>query len=111
MAASARHGRLHHVGRVLAECGEDAAGVQPSHSVDPEQPVPVDILRTHLGRRGVPSVGHADRTPHSEPSLGEVEPVADGAPEAVVRHPTDEAGVDTALADEVLDEPAYLVVG
>ena len=61
--------------------------------------------------RGVAAVGDADRAAHAEAALGEVEAVADGAPDAVVGHPADERGVDAALQDEVLDQAADLVVG
>ena len=57
------------------------------------------------------AVGDADRAADAEAALGEVQAVADRAADAVVRHPADERGVDAALQDEVLDEPADLVVG
>ena len=44
--------------------------------------------RPQLARRGVTAVGDADRAAYTEAALGEVEPVADGAADAVVRRPT-----------------------
>ena len=59
-----------------------------------------------------PAVRHADRAPNAEAPLGEVEAVAHGPAEPVVRHPArSRLGVDAALQHEVLDQPADLVVG
>src|ERR1700722_6392639 len=56
------------------------------------------------------AVGNPERTTGPEATLGEVEPVTHTAPDAVVRGPPDQRGVDAALENEVLDEPAYFVV-
>ena len=48
---------------------------------------------------------------HAEAALGEVQAVADGAADAVVRHPADERLVDAALADQILHQPADGIVG
>src|SRR5205823_4766378 len=55
-------------------------------------------------------VGAADRAADAEAALGEVEPVADGAADAVVLAPPDEIRGDSALHDEILDQVADLVV-
>ena len=59
-----------------------------------------------LPRSETPS---APRTP--KPRSVKFEPVADRPPDAVGRNPTDEARVDTSLEDEVLEQPADVVVG
>src|SRR5215831_6063081 len=48
---------------------------------------------------------------HSEAPLGEVQPVADGAADAVIGHELHQRSVHPSLQDEVLDEPADVVVG
>jgi hypothetical protein len=58
----------------------------------------------------VAPVGDPDGTAETEPALGEVQSIADGATHAVVRAPADQRGVDAALQDQVLDQPAHLVV-
>src|SRR5207253_1482436 len=86
-------GRLHrllrNLGGRLREAGEDSARVEPASPVALEDPGPVDLARADLRGRGVPAVGAADRAPDAETALGEVESVADRAPDAVVRNPAD----------------------
>ena len=98
-------------GVVSDSAGEDAAGVEPPHAVLAEQVLPVDVTGAQLGGRGVAAIGDADRAAHAEAALGEVQSVAHGAADAVVRHPADQRRVDAALQDEVLDQPADVVVG
>ena len=100
------------VGRRLGQRGEDAAGVEPAHArASPNR----CSQSTSPGRAGDAAVWPRSETPtraaHAEAALGEVEPVADGAADAVVGHPAHQRGVDAALEHEVLDQPADLVVG
>jgi len=98
------------LGGCLGEGGEDAAGVEPTHTELAEDVIPVEVAGLELGGGGVAAVGDADGAAHAEAALGEVEAVADGAADAVVVAPLDEVGGDAALHDEVLDEVADLVV-
>ena len=59
-----------------------------------------------LRDRGVAAIGAAERRAHAEAALGEVETVAHGAADAVVRHPAQVRLVDAALVDQVLDQAA-----
>ena len=57
------------------------------------------------------AVGATDRAAHAEAALGEVESVAHRPPHPVVRCPAEMGAVDAALVEEILDQPADLVVG
>src|SRR5207302_8464610 len=48
---------------------------------------------------------------HAEAALGEVQAVAHHAAHAVERDPPDEPGINAALQNEILDQPAHVVVG
>src|SRR5208283_66511 len=50
------------------------------------------------------------RPAEAEAAFGEIEAVADGAPDAIVLAPPDEIRGDAALHDQVLDQAAHLVV-
>ena len=77
-----------------------------------EQVVPVDVAGPQLRRRRCGrgrDTPTAPRTP--KPRSVKLRPLRTVAADAVVRHPADERGVDAALQDQVLDQPADLVVG
>ena len=76
----------------FAEGRKDSPGVKPACSLFSENIIPVEVTRFHLARRGVGPVGAAHRTANSVAPFGEVEPVADLAPDSVVFFPVDEAG-------------------
>ena len=65
----------------------------------------------HLAGGGEAAVGGAFRAADAEAALGEIEAVADVAADAVEGLPLDEAGIDAALQDEVLDQAADIVLG
>ena len=87
VASRGLHRRLGHRRRVSRERAEDATGVQPPRALLPEERRPVDVARLHLRRGGVPAVRAAHAAPRTESALGEVEPVAYLAPDAVVLDP------------------------
>ena len=100
-----------HFGGGFGEGREDAAGVEPAGTSRAEDVVPVDVARLHPGSGGVAAVGDALGAANAEAAFGEVESVAHGAADAVVRGPVEKGGVDAALEDEVFDETADFVVG
>ena len=104
----------HRLGRDIRRGGgqrrEDAAGVEPAGALPTEEGIPVDLARAQLAGRRVPPVRDPDRPAEAEAALGEVEPVADRAPDAVVGDPADVREVNPALEAEILDEPANRVV-
>src|SRR2546430_7855121 len=59
----------------------------------------------------MPTVGAADGSPEAESALGEVQPIAHSAADAVVGQPADVTAVYPALQNEVLDQAADRVVG
>ena len=75
-----------------------------------EEVVPVELARLELLSGGVPAVGHAQGAADAEAAFGEVQAVAHGAADAVVRYPAYERGVDAALEHEVLEQPADVVL-
>ena len=92
--------------------GEDAAGVEPAHAQLAEQVGPSRRRRLELASGGVPAVGDADRAADAEAALGEVQAVADRRGRCRRTAPSGSSdGVDAALEDQVLDQPADLVVG
>ena len=76
-----------------------------------EKTFPVDVTRFDLTRGRVASIRTADRPADAESALREIQSIAHRAANPVERLPLDEAGIDAALQDEVLDQPADLVVG
>ena len=84
--------------------------MQPADAELAEDIVPIDIFCSELGCRSIASVGHADGSADSVASLGEVESVSDISADAVVAHPLYKRGIDSALKNEVLYEPADLVI-
>src|SRR5581483_7568171 len=97
--------------RRLRQCAEHTARVEPAHAVRAEEAIPVDVSRLQLRRRRVPSVGAPDGAAYTEPPLGEVEPVANLAANAVVGPPEEVCALDASLQHQVLDQPADRVVG
>src|SRR5450830_1660245 len=72
---------------------------------------PVHVGGLELGCRRMAAIRDAHSAADTEPALGEVQSVAYGAADPVVRNPPDELGVEAAGEDQVLDESADLVVG
>src|SRR6185369_5754870 len=104
------HRLQHRFGGVRRERGEDAAGVEPADAFLAEQLLPVHLTRLDLRRGGVAAVGAAEGGADAEALLGEVEPDARVASEAVEVAPDDVRHVDAALHDEILDQPAEVVL-
>ena len=77
--------------RRCRRCGASAR--RPAEDVRPSPRRPGAQLR----RGGVAAVGDADGAADAEAALGEVQAVAHGAADAVVRHPADQRRVDPAL--------------
>ena len=106
------HRRARDRGRALGQRAEHAAGVEPARRrAPPNSCCPVDVAGLHLRHRGVAAVRAADAAARAEAALGEVQPVADAAPDAVVFLPAQVRQVDAALEHQVLDQPADRVVG
>src|SRR5262249_30869825 len=106
-----RDRRLHDVRGPIGECGEDPAGVKPSHAELAEEVVPVHIGRTKLAGRRESTIGDTKCAARAEAPLGKVQSIADGPADAVVRRPMDECRIAAALQDQILDETADIVVG
>ena len=104
------HGFDGQVGRRFGERGEDAAGVEPTRAEFAEDVIPVEVATFELRSRGMSAVRNAHRPTDAEAALGEIEPVAHGAADAVILAPFDEIRAHAALHDEVLDEMADLIV-
>src|SRR6185437_11681181 len=63
------------LGRSVAQCSENAAGVQPAHAEFAEDVVPIEIARLELAGGGVATVGNAHGATHSEATLREIQTV------------------------------------
>ncbi len=85
--------------------------MQPAGAFADEQPVPIDLAGMQLRGGRVAPVGAADRAADAKAPLGEVETVADAAPDPVVGDEAQVRRVNAALEDQVFDEPAHGVVG
>ena len=90
---------------------EDAAAVEPARALGAEDGFPVDVAGTQLRDGGMAAVGAADRAPHAEAALGEVQAVAHRPADAVVGRPAHVALVDAAAQDELFDQATDGVVG
>src|ERR1051325_10070920 len=110
MIPRASHSFLSDFGSRLAQGRVDAARVKPSHAEFAEDMLPINLPRLHLAGRRIRPVTDAQRAAHPESPLGKVEAHARIAARAVKRHPLDEAGIDAALQNEVLGEPAQIVL-
>lgn len=110
MAARRGHGLVRDIQCGVRQAGEDAAGVEPAHPGG-EHGVPVDVPFAQLGDGGVGAVADTEGAADAVAAFDEVEAVAGAAADPVVRCPADQRGVDAALEDQVLDEPAHGVVG
>src|SRR5215472_3344185 len=97
--------------RCLAKSGEDAARVEPAHAEIAEDVVPIKGAGFKLTGRGVAAIRYADSTADAEAALREIEAIADGAANAIARHPFDEPGIDAALEDEIFKQATDVVVG
>src|SRR5207247_2404503 len=95
----------------VTESGEDSAGVKPADPHFSEDLVPVEITGLELARGSVTTVGNPHGAAHAKAAFGEIEAVANDAADTVKRHPFDELDIDAALQDEILDQPAHVVVG
>ena len=89
---------------------KNAAGVKPSHANRAKEMIPVNVARLQLARGSVASVGHAHSTAHPEPSLCEIESIANRPSDAVVGSPHQKVCVHASLHDKVFDEMADLVI-
>ena len=104
------HGFLGHKRRGFRQSAEDAAAVKPAGPVFGENLIPVDLAGLQLRDGGVPPVGASERRANAEAALGEIQAVADGAADAVIRGPADIFLADAALPHEVFDEAADGIV-
>src|SRR6266850_528790 len=75
-----------------------------------EQTLPINLPRFHLRDRGVTAVRASERGAYAETSLGEIEAVTRATADAVVSNPADPREVDSALQDEIFDQPADGIV-
>src|SRR5205823_14417394 len=87
----------------------DSARMKPASLF--EDPVPVDIAGFQLRHGRVPAIRASQRRTYSEASLGEIEAIANRAPDAVVRNPANQRRIHAALINEVLNQPANRIVG
>src|SRR5262249_56490416 len=69
-----------------------------------------DTPRLELRSRGVPTIRAAQRCTQSETTLGEVQTVANGSTYAVILHPSHQRLIDTALIEQILEQPSYRIV-
>ena len=98
-------------GSAFREPAEYTAGVEPTHAVLAEDFIPIDGARFQLGDGGVSPIGAAQGRTNSESSLGEIQSITDGAANAIVIDPANEALVDAALIDEILKQAADGIIG
>src|SRR5437763_110830 len=104
--------RLHRLGRDerrrLGERREDASGVEPARAA--EHRVPVDVARFQLRDRGVAAIGAAQPGADAESALGEIEPVARPAADAVVFDPAQPRHVAAALQHQLSHQAPHRVI-
>src|SRR6185312_11423126 len=101
----------HRFGGVRGERREDAAGVEPAHAFLAEQLFPVHFAGPDLRGGAVAAIRAAQCSANAKALFGEVEADAGVAAQAVKVAPDDMRGVDAALADEILHQPAQIVPG
>src|SRR5215470_3987956 len=83
--------------------------MKPSCTVLSEDLFPIDVGGFHLRNGGLAAVGAAESGADAESALDEVEAIADGAADAIVRNPTYNL-VYTALIHQVFDKSADRVI-
>jgi len=89
---------------------KNAARVQPPRTFLTEYLFPIDVTFFKLRDSGVAAVGTAQCRTHPKATLGKVHSVAHVAADSVVLDPFDVRLIDSALIDEILDEPADGIV-
>src|SRR6185312_6260957 len=101
----------HCFGGVGGQRREDAAGMEPAHAFLAEQLFPVHFAGPDLRGGAVAAVRAAQRGADAEALFGEVEADTGVAAQAVEIAPDDVRGINAALADEILHQPAEIVPG
>src|SRR5437899_203808 len=111
---SCAFGGLRRFSRHLRSCFRERAknspGMKPARAFLDKDLFPIDIPRLELGNRGVPAIRTSERSAHAKPTLGEIQPVADRASDAVVFDPADMAEIDAALKHQILDQASHGIV-
>ena len=110
MFAGALHGFNHDFRGGVAERRENPAGMEPAHPLFAEEIFPIDVSRFELAGGGVAPVRDALGSADAETTFSEIEPNPDAPSDPVVGHPLDPIHIHAALHDEVLHQPADVVV-
>ncbi len=107
-------GRLHsfddNLGRGVAERGENPARVKPARTVFAKNFLPIDVAFFQLRGCGVATIGHAFRAANAKTALGEVQPIANRATDAVVIAPLEVVHGHTALQNKILHQPPHFII-
>src|ERR1700730_15237508 len=90
---------------------EDAAGVKPTRALFSKNAVPIDVARLELRDSGVSAIVGSDGGADAEASLGEIQPVARSAADAVVGDPADKRLIHATLVDEILKQAGHGIIG
>src|SRR6185437_16628750 len=101
----------HRFGGIGGQRRENAAGMEPAHAFLAEQLFPVHFARPDLRGGAVAAVRAAQGGADAETLFGEVQADAGVAAQAVEIAPDDVRGINAALADEILHQPAKIVPG
>ena len=110
VAARCGHRLQRDVGGIVGKRREDPAAVEPARSVATEGAIPVHVARPELRGRGAATIGAAEGSPNAEAALNEVQPVPHASADTVVGHPAHVGLVDTALQDQIFEQPPDRVV-
>src|SRR5262245_24319179 len=84
--------------------------MEPARTHYPENVVPLKIAGLQLAGRAVPPIGNAHSSANSESAFSEIESVAHYTPNSIKWNPPQEFGADPALQNEILQQPANVVV-
>jgi hypothetical protein len=81
--------------------------MKPARAKSRKDFIPIDVAALELRNRRMAAVRAPHRGSYSKSSLREVQSIAYGAANAVVRNPTQEGSVNATLQDAVFNQPPY----
>ena len=104
------HGFDHHLRSAAAKCRINATGVKPAHAVLAKNLFPVDIALVDLASGRIAAIRYTFGAPNTKAALGKIKAIAHRATDTIVIAPLNVIYIHATLHDEILHQPANLVV-
>src|SRR5262249_44713051 len=85
--------------------------MEPARALFAEDFLPIDLAGFELRDCSVAAIRAAQSCADSETALGKVQPIANGAANAVILHPTHQRLIHASLIDQVFQQAAHRIIG